>query len=375
MEKIYYGKQWIEEDDIEAVVKVMRGDYLTQGPYIDEFEKKIAAYAGTKYAVAFCNGTAALHGAYYAAGVGMGDEVITTPLTFVATANAALYLGAKPVFVDIDAENYCIDIEAIRSKLSDKTKVVAPVSYGGYPVNIKKIKEIVGEKIVIIEDAAHALGAVRDGNRVGADADMTMFSFHPVKHITTGEGGVIVTNSKEYYDKMRLFRSHGITKDPALMEKNDGGWYYEMIELGYNYRITDIQAALGISQLGKIERFVERRREIAEMYNAAFGKIANAIVPPDNSKAVNSYHLYPLLINDRKSVYDELKNDNIFLQVNYIPVHLQPYYREKYGYKEGDFPVCEDFYQREISLPMYPKLTNEQVDYIIQKMIEKIGNL
>lgn len=252
MKIIPYGKQWIDEEDIAAVVDVLKGDWLTQGPNVEKFEKAVADYIGVKYAVAFNSGTAALHAAMFAAGVREGDEIITSPITFVATSNSAVYLGATPVFVDIDLKTYCIDTQLIEEKITPKTKVIAPVDLAGYPVDMRPIMELARKyDLVIIEDAAHALGAKRYGKMVGQEADMTMFSFHPVKHITTGEGGIIVTNSMEYAEKMRLFRTHGITKKPEFLVKNDGPWYYEMHELGFNYRITDFQCALGLSQLKK----------------------------------------------------------------------------------------------------------------------------
>lgn len=377
MKKIPYGTQWIEEDDIDAVVNVLRGDFLTQGPNIDAFENYFAQYIGVKYAVAFSNGTAALHGAYFAAGVSVGDEVITTPLTFVATANAAVYLGAKPVFIDIDSGNYCIDIDGVKNKITEKTKVIAPVSFGGYPVDISKIKDAVcGKGIVIVEDAAHALGAVRNGLKVGKEADMTMFSFHPIKHITTGEGGIIVTDNADFAEKLKLFRSHGITKDPKrLINKEMPIWYYEMQELGYNYRITDMQAALGLSQMKKIDRFVKRRREIAELYKKGFEKVKGVVLPPDSEEFQNSYHLYPILIENRDEVFMKLRDDGIFGQVNYIPVHMQPFYKEKYGYSGLEFPNVQEFYRKELSIPMYPKMTDDEVKYVIEKIVEKVNKV
>ena len=371
MRKIPYGRQWIDEDDINAVVEVLKGDWITQGPKIEDFERALAKYVGAKYAVAFNSGTSALHGAMFAAGVKEGDEIITTPITFVATSNSALYVGAKPVFVDIDMKTYCIDAEKIEKAITGKTKAIVPVDLAGYPVDMKKIREIANKyNLVVIEDAAHALGARRYGKMVGQEADMTMFSFHPVKHITTGEGGVIVTNKEEYYEKLKMFRTHGITKDEKLLTKNDGPWYYEMHYLGYNYRITDIQCALGLSQLRKIEKFVERRNKIARMYDEAFKDNPLITIPPKppHEDSRHAYHIYPLLLDKRiskKEVFMKLREKGILCQIHYIPVHLQPYYREKFGYKEGDFKNAEEYYRREITIPLYPKMTDEEVEYVI----------
>ena len=378
MRKIPYGRQWIDEDDINAVVEVLKGDWITQGPKIDEFEKSIAKYVGAKYAVAFNSGTSALHAALFAAGIGEGDEVITTPITFVATSNAAMYLGAKPVFVDIDMNSYCIDVNKIEDAITEKTKAIIPVDFAGYPVNMSEIKEIADRyKLVVIEDAAHALGAKRYGRMVGQEADMTMFSFHPVKHITTGEGGVIVTNNKEYYEKMRMFRTHGITKDKNFLTKDEGPWYYEMHFLGYNYRITDIQCALGISQLRKIEKFIERRNEIAHVYDEAFKNELFIRVPPkpNYKDSRHAYHIYPLLLDekiDRKRVFTTLRERGVLCQVHYIPVHLQPYYRKRFGYREGTLENAEEFYKREITIPLFPKMSDEDVNYVIEKVKEAV---
>jgi len=376
MKIIPYGRQWIDEEDIAAVVDVLKGDWLTQGPNVEKFEKAVADYIGVKYAVAFNSGTAALHAAMFAAGVREGDEIITSPITFVATSNSAVYLGAKPVFVDIDLKTYCIDTQRIEEKITPKTKVIAPVDLAGYPVDIKPIIELAKKYgLVVIEDAAHALGAKRYGKMVGQEADMTMFSFHPVKHITTGEGGIIVTNNVVYAEKMRLFRTHGITKKPEFLEKNDGPWYYEMHELGFNYRITDFQCALGLSQLKKIEDFLRRRNEIARRYDAAFEDIpqivpAPSVLEPDR----HAYHLYPILLNgvNRKDVYLKLREKGIYTQIHYIPIHMQPYYRKRFGYKKGEFPNAEYYYENELSIPMYPKMTDEDLEYVIKSLKEVI---
>jgi perosamine synthetase len=376
-EFIPYGRQNIDEEDIKAVVEALRSDWITQGPRVEEFEARVAEYCGARYAVAFNSGTSALHAAMYAAGIGVGDEVITTPITFVATANAALYVGARPVFVDINENTYCIDTEKIEAAITPCTRAIVPVDYAGYPVDIKRIREIADKyNLVVIEDAAHALGAVREGAKVGTQADMTMFSFHPVKHITTGEGGMIVCNNPDYYRRLKLFRSHGITKHPEYLEANDRPWYYEMQELGYNFRITDIQCALGISQMNKLDKFLEERQLLAKKYGQALGEAKWLRTPPtpplDSSHA---YHLYPLLLAadvNRTKFFTYLREHNIGIQVHYIPVHLQPYYRRRFGHKPGDFLKAEKFYAQEISLPLFPGLTPEQQEYVI-KMVKSFG--
>lgn len=380
MTNISYGRQWIDESDIAAVVDVLRGDWLTQGSMVDNFEKAVAEYVGVKYAVAFNSGTSALHGAMFAAGVKKGDEVITSPVTFVSTSNSAVYLGAKPVFVDIDVNTYCIDINKIEDAITPQVKVIAPVDLAGYPVDLREIRKIAAKHdLIIIEDAAHAFGAERYGRKVGLEADMTMFSFHPVKHITTGEGGIIVTDNAEFYEKLRLFRSHGITKDPMVLSKIDGPWYYEMQSLGYNYRITDIQCALGISQLKKLDSFVQRRNEIARMYDDAFTGNSNIVTPPVPlwADSLHGYHIYPVLVEeyDRKSLYLKLRDAGIFTQVHYIPVHLQPYYRENFAYSDGDFPVAEKYYQKELTIPMYPKMTDDDVERVIDSINAILGGV
>lgn len=379
MRDIPYAKQWLDDRDASAVVEVLRGDWITQGPTIDRFEKAIADYVGTRYAVAFNSGTAALHGAMFAAGLTVNDSIITTPITFVATSNSLVYLGGKPAFVDINMNTYCLDLEKIEDAITDKTKAVVPVDYAGYPVNLERLREITDDySLIIIEDAAHALGAKRYGKLVGQEADMTMFSFHPVKHITTAEGGIIVTNSSNYCEKLKIFRNHGLTKNrDQLQIKDEGSWYYEMQYLGYNYRITDLQCALGLSQLEKLDDFLKRRIEIANKYDKAFQAIPNLKTPPrppsPNSK--HAYHIYPLIVRnfDRKLLFNKLKENGIRCQVHYIPVHWQPFYRDTFGFKRGDFPVAEEFYEHEITIPLYPKLTNDEVELVIEKIMDCLG--
>ncbi len=390
MQVIPYGTQFIDQEDIDAVIATLKSPTMTQGPKVEEFEKRVADYLGIKYAVSFSNGTAALHAAYYASGIKKGESFITSPNTFVASANGGLYVGALPKFVDIDPVTFNIDTTKIKEELTDDVKVITPVSYAGYPVDLKEIREIVGSNRVIIHDAAHAIGAQRSGSNILEYADMAMLSFHPVKHVATGEGGMIITNSKEFYDKLMSFRTHGITKDPLSMEKVEGPWYYEMQELGYNYRLTDLQSALGITQMNKLDHSLFRRNQIAQKY---FDELStqdwlelptpidglNWLTDEDfdqlkqKPKNLHSYHLFPVQITDkskRKDFFNYLRKNNIFFQVHYIPVHLQPYYKREFGFKEGDFPIAESFYASEISLPMFPTLTSEQQDYIIKKIKE-----
>lgn len=370
---IPYGRQCIEQDDIDAVVEVLRSDYVTTGPAVTDFEKAVAEYTGAKYAVAVANGTAALHVACLAAGLKKGDEVITTPITFAASANCALYCGATPVFADIEADTYNIDPAEIEKKITERTKAIIAVHFTGQPCKMDEIHAIAKKhNLLVIEDAAHALGADYKGRKIGSISDMTTFSFHPVKHITTGEGGMITTNNKELYERLVLFRSHGITRNEQMMTKNEGGWYYEQLDLGYNYRITDIQCALGISQMKKLDRFVARRREIAARYDKAFAEIENIITPKQEEGCNNSWHLYVIQVvnKERKEVFDRLRANNIGVNVHYIPVYKHPYYQEN-GYREVCCKNGEQYYERAISLPMYPLLSDEEQDYVIE-MVKKM---
>lgn len=370
-----YGQQWLDDEDIHAVVNVLKGSFLTTGPTIAEFEDYVAKYVGSKYAVAFANGTAALHGACFAAGIGNGDEVITTPITFAASANCVRYVGGTVVFADIIENTYNIDPLEIEKKITPNTKAIIPVHFTGQPVQLAEIHAIAKKhNLIVIEDAAHALGAEYKGERIGALSDMTMFSFHPVKHVTTGEGGIITTNNELFYKKLLQFRSHGITREASKLSKNDGPWYYDMQFLGFNYRMTDIQAALGISQLRKLDQFVERRREIAHQYNEAFKNNECLFTPIQNVDGNSSWHLYIIKLNlknisvTRKEIFEALLAQNIGVNVHYIPVHTLSYYQEL-GYVKGSMPKAEGLYEAIITLPLFPKMTNADVKDVIDSVI------
>lgn len=367
---IPYGKQTIEQDDIQAVVDVLKSDFLTTGPQIAEFEQTVADYVGAKYAVAISNGTSALHAACFAAGIGPGDEVITTPLTFAASANCVLYCGGTPVFADVDPKTYNIDPEDIRRKITDRTKAIIAVHLAGQPCDMDAIHSIAREHgLIVIEDGAHALGSVYKGKKVGSMSDMTTFSFHPVKPITTGEGGMIVTDKENFYKKMVLFRSHGITRDDSMMTRNDGPWFYQQFDLGYNYRITDIQCALGCSQMKKLDRFLARRKEIVARYNEAFADCDNIITPYQLSDTESGWHLYIVQVKncDRRQVFEAMREKGIGVNVHYIPVYMHPYYQE-HGYENVHCANAEEIYSHIISLPLYPGLTSEQQDYVIDTL-------
>ena len=372
---IPYGKQTIEQDDIQAVVDVLQSDFLTTGPKIAEFEQTVADYVGAKYAVAISNGTSALHAACFAAGIGPGDEVITTPLTFAASANCVLYCGGTLVFADVDPKTYNIDPEDIRRKITDRTKAIIAVHLAGQPCDMDAIHSIAREHgLIVIEDGAHALGSVYKGKKVGSLSDMTTFSFHPVKPITTGEGGMIVTDNEEFYKKMVLFRSHGITRDASMMTRNDGPWFYQQFDLGYNYRITDIQCALGCSQMKKLDRFLACRKEIVARYNEAFADCDNIITPYQLSDTESGWHLYIVQVKncDRRQVFEAMREKGIGVNVHYIPVYMHPYYQE-HGYENVHCANAEEIYSHIISLPLYPGLTSEQQDYVIDTLKSLCG--
>lgn len=364
---IPYGRQWLDDEDIQAVAEVMRSDFITTGPKADKFEQEVAEYTGANYAMAVSNGTAALHLACLAAGIQPGDEVITTAMTFAASANCVLYCGGRPVFADIDPITYNIDPEDLRRKITSRTKAVIPVHFTGQPCRMDEIHQLAEEYgLTVIEDGAHALGAAYKGKKIGGLSQMTTFSFHPVKPITTGEGGMVVTNDERLYRRLKLLRSHGITREEDLMEKNEGGWYYEQLELGYNYRMTDIQAALGSSQLKKLDRFIAKRREIADTYSRAFAAEPDMILPSVIPEAESGWHLYVIQAakRDRKEVYDALRKAGLNINVHYIPVYHHPYYRN-HGYADVFCPNAEQLYQRMVSLPIFPALKEEEQEYVI----------
>lgn len=376
---ISYGKQNISEEDIAQVVSVLKSDFLTQGPKILEFETEFAKYIGAKYAVAVANGTAALHLCTLALNVKENDNVITTPITFAASANCVRYCGGNVYFADINKESFLIDIKNIEELINSKPKGffkgIIPVDFAGNAVNLEKLRKIANlHNLWIIEDACHAPGGFFvDSKEIKQNCgnsnytDLAIFSFHPVKHIATGEGGMITTNNKELYEKLLLLRTHGITKNPELLIENHGGWYYEMQELGFNYRITDFQAALGISQLQRANDGLIRRKEIAKKYFIAFSSIKNITCPEINEG--HALHLYIIQVEKRLDLYNFLKEKGIYCQVHYIPVHLQPYYKNL-GFKKGDFPIAENYYNNCLSLPIYPTLSEEEQDYVINSIFE-----
>lgn len=379
-----YGKQQISKADIQAVSRVLSSEFLTQGPVIAQFEEALAKYVGSKFCVVVNSGTAALHAAYFACGIEAGDEVITSPLTFAATSNAALYLGATTTFVDIDPVHGNISTSEVAKKISKKTKCVVPIHYAGLPADVAALAAVKKEfpKLKIVEDACHALGAVYKGKRVGSCqySDAAAFSFHPVKHITTGEGGAVCTNDPKIYQKLLQFRTHGITKDVSLFEQeNEGDWYHEMQLLGFNYRMCDIQAALGLSQLQRIEKFIQKRRQIAKWYASLFAGNEYFEIPTDTLDATHAYHLYPIVLKPnyrqfRKKLFNEFKKNGLGVQVHYIPVYLHPYYRQL-GYKPGLCSKAEMWYQGEISLPMFVDMKKSDVFYIAKVVETACSNL
>jgi UDP-4-amino-4,6-dideoxy-N-acetyl-beta-L-altrosamine transaminase len=376
-----YGRQWLDQDDIEAVLGVLRGDWLTQGPLVGSFEEALAEACGVRHAVAVSNGTAALHLACLAAGVGPGDVGITSPITFVASANCVAYCGGTPAFADIDPRTACMAPSALAEVCAGRRpKVVIPVDFTGQPANLPAIQAIARRHgALVIEDAAHALGAsYEDGGRwykagCCAHADLAILSFHPVKHITTGEGGAVLTNSAAVHAKLLRLRTHGITREASMLARHDGPWYHEQHDLGYNYRITDIQSALGLSQLRKLDRFVERRRALVERYHAALADVAGDLrLLLEGTGKRSSYHLLVAQIEGgaarRRRVFDALAARNIRCQVHYIPVHLQPWYREHVGTREGDFPRAEAYYAGCLSLPLFPAMADRDVDRVVDAL-------
>ena len=380
--KIYYGRQWIDEEDIQAVAKVLRSDFVTCGPKVDEMERTLEKYTGAKYAVAVSNGTAALHCACIAAGIGAGDEVITTPITFAASANCALYCGAKPVFADINPETYNIDPESIRAHITDKTKAIVAVDFTGQSVENDEIRAICDEyNLIFIEEAAHAIATKYKGKQVGSLADMTCFSFHPVKTITGGEGGAVLTNNEVFYQKLVLAHTHGITHDESMMEgaPHEGSWYYEEISLGYNYRITDFQAALIVSQMSKLDKFAARRKEIVKRYDEAFSKLPEIIVQKEIPESDTCRHLYIIRLNldklkcSRREFFDAMSAENIQCQIHYVPVYWFPYYQHL-GYEKGICPNAEEVYKAIMSIPLYPAMSDQDVEDVIHSVKKVVNN-
>jgi perosamine synthetase len=366
-----YGRQSVEDEDIQAVVDVLRSDWLTTGPKVADFEASFAGCVGAAHSVSFTSGTAALHAAAFAAGLKSGDEAIAPPMTFAATANCVLYQGATPVFADVSRDTLNLDPDHVARAISSRTRAILPVDYAGHPADLDEIVEIAQKNgLVVIEDACHALGAEYKGRRVGPLADMTVFSFHPVKHITTGEGGMVTTNNPEFAETLRRFRNHGISTD-ARQRQSAGQWHYEMVLLGYNYRLPDIACALGLQQLKRLDANLARRREIAAQYTAVLREIPGVIPPAVRLEVNPAWHLYPIRLDldkfagDRGQIFRALRAENIGVNVHYIPVHLHPYYRERFGYKGGEFPVAEEAYSRLISLPMFHSMTEQDVEDVI----------
>jgi perosamine synthetase len=375
-----YGRQSVDEADIQAVVDVLRSDWLTTGPKVAEFEEAFAARVGAAHAVSFSSGTAALHGAAFAAGLKAGDEAITTPMTFAATANCVLYQGATPVFADVCFDTLNLDAEEVAGRITSRTRALLPVDYAGHPADLDAILYLAKRHgLVVIEDACHALGAEHKGRLVGSIADMTVFSFHPVKHITTAEGGMVATNNDKFAESMRRFRNHGISSD-ARQRQSAGQWHYEMVSLGFNYRLPDVVCALGIEQLKKLDANLARRRQIAGLYAEAFRDISG-VIPPSVRPEVNpAWHLYPIRLDfekltaDRGQFFRALRAENIGVNVHYIPVHFHPYYRERFGFKGGEFPIAENSYARLISLPMFHGMSDLDVDDVIQAVRKVAGH-
>ena len=385
-----YGRQSLDEGDIQAVIDVLRSDWLTTGPKVGEFEETFAAWVGARYAVSFSSGTAALHGAAFAAGLGPGDEAITTPLTFCATANCVLYQGATPIFADVCTDTLNLDPREVARKLSPRTKAIVAVDYSGHPAELDELRRIAESAgAVLIEDACHALGAEYCGKRVGGLADMTVFSFHPVKHLTTGEGGMVTTDDLRLAETLRRFRNHGISSE-ARDRQEAGQWFYEMTLLGFNYRLTDIACALGLAQIEKLEANLARRREIAAEYTRAFADLggseadenASLTLPAVRDDVNPAWHLYPIRLNldslfvDREEVFRALRAENIGVNVHYIPVHRHPYYREHFPAvsRKGSCPVAEDAYERLISLPMFHAMTEQDIADVIRAVQKVIAH-
>ncbi len=374
-----YGRQTIYPSDVERVTKTLLSDWLTQGPEIENFEKAVAKFTGAKYAVAYSSGTSALHGAYFAAGLKKGEEVLMGPITFAATGNAALYLGATPVFADVEPDTGNIDTAKVQAKITDKTKILVGIDFAGHPCEAEALAKIARDKnLVFIIDAAHSLGGTYKGKPAGSLADMSILSFHPVKSMTTGEGGMVLTNDENYYNRLLMFRTHGIEKKAVNFtnaDENQGSWYHEMQELGFNYRITDIQAALGTSQLERLPEFIKRRREIAKEYRKRLATIPGITTLTEKEHVESAYHLFPILINkapvaqNRKLVFEALRAENIGVQVHYIPVYRHPYYQKNVcTTQKPECPNADNFYAGEISLPMFPSMTEQDISDVVEAL-------
>lgn len=373
-----YGRQSIDEEGIEAVVATLRSDWLTTGPKVAEFEEAFATRVGARYAISFSSGTAALHGAAFTAGIGSDDEAVTTPLTFAATANCILYQRARPVFCDVAPDTLNLDPQAVSSRITPRTKALIPVDYAGHPADLDDFMQLADERgLTVIEDACHSLGAEYRGRRVGSLAHMTVFSFHPVKHLTTGEGGMVTTDNAAFADTLRKFRNHGISSG-ARDRQQAGQWHYEMVLLGFNYRLTDIACALGLRQLDKLDSNLARRRQIAAKYSAAFRDLPGIRVPAVRADADPAWHLYPVQIDatklsaGRAEIFRALRAENIGVNVHYIPVHLHPYYKEKFGYRGGEYPIAERAYENLITLPMFHGMSDQDVEDVTAA-VEKVS--
>lgn len=373
-----YGRQEISDDDVEAVVEALRAELITQGPLIERFEAALADYLGARHVVAFANGTAALHGAAFAAGLGPGDEAIASPLSFAASANCVLYQGARPRFVDISSSTWNLDTEAAAAAVGDRTRAVVATSFAGLPVDLEPLRNV-RDRVVVIEDASHALGGRRNGSPVGGPggADLTTFSFHPVKALTTGEGGAVVTEDDELARRLRIFRTHGITKDGVNPSSTEGDWYYEMQLLGFNYRITDFQCALGLSQLGRLDASIESRNRIADSYRELLADEDRIALPP--AKAAGDLHAYHLFVvhvaagpEARLTVFESLRRAGIGVQVHYIPIYRLAYYRDELAYEQGDCPSAEHYYGGAFSLPMFPAMTTTDVERVVTELREAL---
>lgn len=371
---IPYGRQWLDEDDIAAVVEVLRSDWLTTGPKISQFEEALAKAFGTAQAVAVCNGTAALHSAMFALEIGAGDEVIVPAMTFAATANAVVFQGGTPVFADVDPATLLLDPAQVKKKITARTKAVIAVDYAGQPCDYDRLQTLSQHYgFHLIADACHSPGGSYRGRPVGSLAEMSTFSFHPVKHITTGEGGAITTDNAELAGRMRLFRNHGITTDHYQRDQQ-GSWFYEMVDLGYNYRLTDIQCALGLSQLGKLPQWIKRRQKIAQQYDNTLATLTGITPLQVRPEVSHAYHLYMIKVDlerftvDRGSIFKAFREAGVMVNVHYIPVHLHPYYRAKWQTGPGMCPVAEAAYGRLITLPIFPKMTDADVSCVIETM-------